>query len=61
MTDERQRLILNKETEEDAIVSLSLRPSKLDDFIGQHDLVEGLKVSLQAAKQRGECIEHMLF
>ncbi|MFA6379108.1 MAG: Holliday junction branch migration DNA helicase RuvB, partial [Candidatus Omnitrophota bacterium] len=41
--------------------SLSLRPSKLDDFIGQHDLVEGLKVSLQAAKQRGECIEHMLF
>ena len=61
MADERQRLILNKETEEDAIVSLSLRPSKLDDFIGQKDLVESLKVSLQAAQQRGESIEHMLF
>jgi Holliday junction DNA helicase RuvB len=61
MSDERQRLILNKETEEDAVISLSLRPSKLDDFIGQKDLVESLKVSLEAAKQRGESIEHMLF
>jgi len=61
MTDERQRLILNNETEEDAIISLSLRPSKLDDFIGQKDLMESLKVSLEAAKQRGEPIEHMLF
>ncbi|MCX5680844.1 MAG: Holliday junction branch migration DNA helicase RuvB, partial [Candidatus Omnitrophica bacterium] len=61
MSDERQRLVLNNETEEDAIVSLSLRPSKLSDFIGQKDLVESLKVSLQAAKQRGETIEHMLF
>lgn len=61
MSSERQRLILNNETEEDVIVSLSLRPSKLSDFIGQKDLVESLKVSLQAAKQRGETIEHMLF
>lgn len=61
MSDERERIILNKETEEDAIVSLSLRPAKLADFIGQKDLVESLKVSLQAAKQRGEPVEHMLF
>lgn len=61
MSDERERIILNKETDEDAIVSLSLRPGKLSDFIGQQDLVESLKVSLQAAKQRNEPIEHMLF
>lgn len=61
MSDERERIILNKETDEDAIVSLSLRPGKLSDFIGQKDLVESLKVSLQAAKQRNEPIEHMLF
>lgn len=61
MSQERQRLVLNTETEEDAIVSLSLRPMKLDDFIGQKDLVENLKVSLQAATQRGEPVEHMLF
>lgn len=61
MSDERERIILNKETEEDAIVSLSLRPAKLTDFIGQKDLVESLKVSLEAAKQRNEPVEHMLF
>ena len=61
MSDERRKLVLNSETEEDAVVSLSLRPSKLDDFVGQKDLVESLRVSLQAARQREEPIEHMLF
>src|SRR3990167_8105376 len=58
---ERRKLVLNQETDEDKVVSLSLRPSKLDEFIGQKDLVENLRVSLKAAKQRGEPIEHMLF
>ncbi len=62
MGDERKKLILNnQETEEDAIVSLSLRPCDLQDFIGQKDLIENLKVSLQAAKKRKEPIEHILF
>ncbi len=61
MTDERRKLVFNSETEEDAVVSLSLRPSKLEDFVGQKDLVESLRVSIQAATQRGEPIEHMLF
>lgn len=62
MGEERKKLILNnQETEEDAIVSLSLRPSELTDFIGQKELIENLKVSLQAAKKRAEPIEHILF
>ncbi len=61
MDEERRKLVLSSETEEDAIVSLSLRPSKIDDFVGQKDLVENLRVSIQAAKQRNEPIEHMLF
>ncbi|MDD3375509.1 MAG: Holliday junction branch migration DNA helicase RuvB [Candidatus Omnitrophica bacterium] len=61
MSDERRKLVLNSETEEDAVVSLSLRPSKLDDFVGQKDLVESLRVSIQAARQRAEPVEHMLF
>ncbi len=61
MTEEKKRLILNQETEEDRVVSLSLRPHALSDFIGQKDLVENLRVSIQAAKQRAEPIEHMLF
>lgn len=61
MSEERKRLVLTQETDEDAIVSLSLRPSKLTDFVGQADLVENLKVALQAARQRQEPIEHILF
>ena len=60
MTEERRRLVLNQETEEDQVISLSLRPQKLGDFIGQRDLVENLRVSIQAASQRREPLEHML-
>lgn len=59
--DERRKLIVNQETEEDKIVSLSLRPVSLTEFVGQKDLVENLRVSIQAARQRGEPLEHMLF
>jgi len=60
MEEEKRKLILNQETEEDRVISLSLRPQKLSDFIGQKDLVENLRISIQAAKQRREPIEHML-
>ena len=59
--NERKKIILNQETEEDKIISLSLRPSRLDEFVGQKDLIENLKVSIQAAQQRQEPLEHMLF
>ena len=61
MIEERKKLVLNQETEEDAVVSLSLRPKKIDEFIGQKELVENLKLSIRAARQRGEPMEHMLF
>ncbi|MBN2453263.1 MAG: Holliday junction branch migration DNA helicase RuvB [Candidatus Omnitrophica bacterium] len=54
------RAITNNETEEDVILNISLRPSKLRDFIGQGDVVENLKISLEAAKKRGEPMEHTL-
>ncbi|MCX5677743.1 MAG: Holliday junction branch migration DNA helicase RuvB [Candidatus Omnitrophica bacterium] len=48
------------ESEEDVILNISLRPSKLKDFIGQGTVVENLKISLEAAKKRGEPMEHTL-
>ena len=54
------RLVSNEEQEEDKIISLSLRPESLDDFIGQEQIVENLKIGIKAAKQRGEVIEHIL-
>ncbi|MBI5149301.1 MAG: Holliday junction branch migration DNA helicase RuvB [Candidatus Omnitrophica bacterium] len=58
--EERKQILFNQETEEDRVYSLSLRPAQLIEFIGQKELIENLKVSLQAARQRGECLEHML-
>ena len=59
--EERKKLVLDNETEEDKVLSLSLRPTSLDEFVGQRDLVENLRVAIQAATQRSEPIEHMLF
>src|SRR5476651_673800 len=58
---ELKRLVLNQETEEDQVVSLSLRPERLVDFVGQPDLVKGLQVAISAAQKRGEPLEHTLF
>lgn len=56
----REKLITNQETDEDQILIISLRPSKLSDFIGQKNVSDNLKVSLEAAKKRKEPLEHTL-
>jgi len=40
---------------------LSLRPRFISDYIGQGEVVETLKIAIEAAKQRGEPIDHVLF
>jgi len=59
--DEIKRLVLNQESEEDQVISLSLRPERLVDFVGQPDLVKGLQVAISASQKRGEPLEHTLF
>lgn len=39
----------------------SVRPSSLDDFIGQEELRKNLKVFIQAAKARGQAMDHTMF
>ena len=56
----REKLVTNQETEEDVILNISLRPTRLKEFIGQKALVENLKVALEAAKKRREPLEHIL-
>jgi len=46
--------------EEDAILEQSLRPSRFDEFVGQEETVENLKVYIQAAIQRAEALDHVL-
>ena len=61
MQEERFRLITNKaETEDDLILNISLRPTKLSEFVGHKDIVKNIEVSILAAKQRKEPLEHIL-
>lgn len=58
--EKKRRMFVPQETEEDLVVNLSLRPSRLDEFIGQKALLENMCVSINAAKQRNEPLEHIL-
>ncbi|MBN2830946.1 MAG: Holliday junction branch migration DNA helicase RuvB [Candidatus Omnitrophica bacterium] len=49
-----------KESEEDVVLNISLRPKKFSEFVGHKDIVDNLKVSIQAARQRKEPLEHVL-
>ncbi|BAE52020.1 Holliday junction branch migration DNA helicase RuvB [Paramagnetospirillum magneticum] len=40
---------------------MSLRPQSLDDFVGQRQVCENLKVFISAARARGEALDHVLF
>ena len=46
---------------EEGAIDLTLRPSCLDEFIGQTKVKENLRIFLEAAKMRGEPCEHLLF
>jgi holliday junction DNA helicase RuvB len=58
MTDER--LVTPSRVEEDAQYEAGLRPRRLDDYIGQDRVRENLHVSIAAARQRGEALDHVL-
>lgn len=61
---EDSRIISPQKQAEDEIVGnnpVSLRPNRLDDFVGQREVCENLKVFIEAAKGRGEALDHVLF
>ena len=39
----------------------ALRPTSFEDFTGQHKVVENLKVFVEAARRRGDALDHVLF
>jgi len=45
----------------EAEFDVTLRPTQFDEFIGQGKVVDNLKVFIEAAKQRGEALDHCLF
>lgn len=56
-----KRIITTDETEEDLRLEPKLRPQTLDQYIGQEKAKKSLKVYIEAAKKRGESLDHVLF
>ena len=56
-----KRVITTELTEEDKRVEGSLRPQLLTDYIGQAKVKDNLKIYIEAAKQRKEVLDHVLF
>lgn len=56
-----KRIIETDVTEEDRRIEGGLRPQTLDDYIGQEKAKKNLKIYIEAAKQRGDVLDHVLF
>ena len=56
-----KRVISTQIQEEDLKIEKSLRPQTLSEYIGQEKAKENLKVYIEAAKNRGESLDHVLF
>ncbi|MCI6886083.1 MAG: Holliday junction branch migration DNA helicase RuvB [Lachnospiraceae bacterium] len=56
-----RRIITTEVTAEDKITEPNLRPQMLDEYIGQQKIKNNLKVYIDAAKARGESLDHVLF
>ena len=56
-----RRIITTENLEEDIKIENHLRPQMLEDYIGQEKAKETLKIYIEAAKARGEALDHVLF
>ena len=58
--DLKQRLVSAAPVEDDSSFELKLRPQRLAEFIGQPKVKENLAVAIEAARSRGEALDHVL-
>ncbi len=61
MSEEKSSVLSGEEVEEESRAENSLRPKRLEDFVGQEKLKANLKVFIQAAQGRKESLDHCLF
>ncbi len=55
-----ERIISAQETNGDNSLDMTLRPKKLSEYVGQQKIKDNLAIAMEAAKKRGEVIEHVL-
>lgn len=56
-----ERIVSDEELEFEGEIQKSLRPKRLSEYIGQEALKEKMSIFIEAAKKRGDCIDHILF
>ncbi len=60
MDPNRQRIVSGQAFDEDARVEASVRPRHFQEFVGQSRVKENLSIAVQAARSRGEALDHVL-
>ena len=56
-----ERTLTNRITDEDRGLENVLRPQTLDEYVGQDKMKESLRICIEAAKRRGESLDHAIF
>lgn len=59
-TTEARRLVSGRAFDEDARIEATVRPANFDDYIGQDRVKENLQIAVEAARNRGEALDHVL-
>lgn len=54
------RIITAKESSGDSLLDQTLRPRKFNEYVGQKNIIENIRIAIEAAKKRGEPLEHIL-
>lgn len=58
--EDTARLVSGQATEDDARLDASVRPKRLDEYIGQRRVKENIAIAIEAARSRGEALDHVL-
>jgi len=56
-----ERILSSQSNSEERRLEGSLRPTSIDEYVGQHQIKENLKIYIQAAKKRGDVLDHVIF
>jgi holliday junction DNA helicase RuvB len=61
MTDRTDRIVDGQLADEEHSLDTTLRPQTLDEYVGQTRMKESLRICIEAAKRRGEALDHAVF
>ncbi|MEX5217899.1 MAG: Holliday junction branch migration DNA helicase RuvB [Nitrospiraceae bacterium] len=56
-----ERMVTNRVSDDERGVEAALRPQTLDEYVGQERMKESLRICIEAARRRGEALDHAIF